>query len=1108
MFRELFPSSARAYRSLLKIGGGLALLMFFVQFWQDEVAWGAALVTVLASAFLVNFPLYVMGVEFPLLNVLAIGLAPLMGFLPTAASIVVGMLLGFTFRTSTWFKDTNDLPDPLPTRRHLGDALTLQLLPLYLAALLSAPIEPLFFSPAPEAAFRVPVVLVGFVFAFFQSLFLIADALLRKVHQRAENWRRELTSLALAELMPIPLVLLVILAYLSLGYSVIAALVSIPAIIAVSLYEMSSARLKLERRLQELSVLGQISHALRSTLNLDELLKVLHAQISQFLNAENFYVALYDRNTNELWYPIAIRFNQPQQWARRPITDRLTDRVITQGKAILLGSRAHQQLNASGLPVNNERMSAWLGVPLTTANETIGCLGVFSVSEQVQFQNADLELLTTIAGQVSVAIANSLLYQQTEDRANQLEILNRIATRLSASLDPQEVLQMVCQSAAKLVEAASSAIYLLEPHNGHLRLAYAHNFSENYLAQEQPFAMLGEQRAQCLHTNQPHLVEQIVNPAPENTLAIRLRAENLQAYGDFPLTIPSGTIGFLSLYFAQPHHFTPEEIELLQTLASQAALAVANARLYFQTDLALSQRAQQLTLLQEISRKLAAAFNADEFFEILLNSATEFTGSQSGHISLYHEDLQQMEIKASRGYIVQKQFWSIQHGLAGKAVRTRQTINCANPAQDPNFDNASQTEIGALLSVPILYEARLLGVITLERDAPRAYSPNEQNFIEQLANQAAVALRNAELYKETQNRLLELFAILNSVEEGIILLDPKRCIRLANQRVQQITGIPLEAILGQQLSQLTPENIAALGGLPQTGPLFAAEPNSETLPQRKTFTLGAGSNERIIERLTTPVWNNDQRLIGLMLVLHDITQEHQIQKARETITDTLIHDLRSPISGVISALDILVDLQEGQPRDELSEQALRVARRSADRVHNLVNSLLDIARMQSGEVQLNLNPVRLAALAADVVGDFAMQANEHNVTLRTNIATDLPTFYADPSKLERVLVNLVDNALKFTPSGGLIELSAQVHPEDNLLQVQISDTGPGIPLEYRTKIFERFNQVPGQRARKRGTGLGLTFCKLAIEAHGGKIWVEANPAGDGSLFCFTLPIKK
>lgn len=1108
MSEDLSPSPARLYRTLLEIGGSVALFMFIIQFWQTNVAWGSMLVTLLASAFLVNFPLYVFGAEFPLLNVIAIGMSPLIGYLPTAGGMAAGMLLGLMLRNGFRFKKIADLPEPLPTRQQIVCTLSLQLLPLYFTALLSGRIQPLPEFPTFEFLLQTPVVLIGLGFAFFQTVLFLIDARLNGAFAHAINLRRELTSLALAELMPIPLVLLVFLAYPSLGYAGVAALISIPSIVAVALYEMSSARLKLERRLQELSILGQISQALRATLNLDELLTVLHRQISQFLNAENFYVALYDRTTHELWYPFAIRFNQRQTWTRRPIADRLTDRVILQGKAILLGSRAHEQLNASGLPVNNERMSAWLGVPLSTGSQIIGCLGIFSVSPQVQFRDADLDLLTTIAGQVSVAVANSLLYQQTQDRANQLETLNRIATRLSASLDPQEVLQMVCQSAASLVEATASATYLLEPNNGHLRLAYAHNFSEAYIAQEQPFAMLGEQRAQCLHTNQPHLVEQIADAAPENILAARLRAENLQAYGDFPLTIPSGAIGFLSLYFAQPHRFTAEEIELLQTLASQAALAVANARLYFQTDLALSQRAQQLSLLQEIGRKLAAAFDADEFFEILLNSAVEFTGSEYGQISLYHQDLQQMEIKAARGYTLNNRFCKATNGLTGKAAHTRQTINIINPTQHPDFINTAPSPPGALLSVPIIYETRVLGVITLERIVQRAYSPNEQNFIEQLANQAAVALRNAELYKETQNRLLELFAVLNSVEEGIILLDPARYIRLANQRIQQITGIPLQAILGQRLSQLTPEKIAALGGLPQTGPLFAAEPNSEAIPQRKTFSIGEGNSERIIERLTTPVWGSDQRLIGLMLVLHDITHEQQIQKARETITDTLIHDLRSPISGVISALDILVDLQQGQERDEMSLQALRVARRSADRVYNLVNSLLDIARMQSGNVQLNLNPIRLAALATDVVNDFAMQANEHNVTLRSIVPADLPTFYADPSKLERVIVNLVDNALKFTPSGGLIELNAQIQPQANLLLVQISDTGPGIPPEYRTKIFERFSQVPGQRARKRGTGLGLTFCKLAIEAHGGKIWVEPNPAGTGSLFCFTIPIKK
>jgi signal transduction histidine kinase len=135
--------------------------------------------------------------------------------------------------------------------------------------------------------------------------------------------------------------------------------------------------------------------------------------------------------------------------------------------------------------------------------------------------------------------------------------------------------------------------------------------------------------------------------------------------------------------------------------------------------------------------------------------------------------------------------------------------------------------------------------------------------------------------------------------------------------------------------------------------------------------------------------------------------------------------------------------------------------------------------------------------------EFLMQANEFGILIKDEVPDDLPEAYADKGKITRVITNLLDNALKHTPSGGRIALSAS-ECDENMLKISVSDTGPGIPEEFRHQIFERFGQIPGQERREQGHGLGLTYCRLAIEAHGGRIWVEPGCSG-GSIFSFTLP---
>jgi signal transduction histidine kinase len=165
--------------------------------------------------------------------------------------------------------------------------------------------------------------------------------------------------------------------------------------------------------------------------------------------------------------------------------------------------------------------------------------------------------------------------------------------------------------------------------------------------------------------------------------------------------------------------------------------------------------------------------------------------------------------------------------------------------------------------------------------------------------------------------------------------------------------------------------------------------------------------------------------------------------------------------------------------------------------------LLEIARLQAGKTETNLTSINLRTLAAGILNDFIQESLEYGIILRNEIPEDAPIVRADLSKTTRVLTNLVDNALKFTPSGGQVSLTVD-SVEDGMVAIQVSDTGPGIPEEFREKIFDRFSQVPGLAGRRRGSGLGLTFCRLALDSQGGKIWVASRPGG-GSVFAFTLP---
>jgi signal transduction histidine kinase len=255
------------------------------------------------------------------------------------------------------------------------------------------------------------------------------------------------------------------------------------------------------------------------------------------------------------------------------------------------------------------------------------------------------------------------------------------------------------------------------------------------------------------------------------------------------------------------------------------------------------------------------------------------------------------------------------------------------------------------------------------------------------------------------------------------------------------------------------------------------------------------------------------------------TELYQSVQTRELITETLVHDIRSPVSAVLGALEVIEESSGGsgggRPAainekgiDQVAfdgvltnlgviTQAVQVARQGAYRVLNLIESLLDIARFESGKIEIIPERVALRPLVSAVFNSFELQSKEYGVVLCNDVPADLPDLYVDQGKITRVISNLVDNALKFSPTGSQINVAGSMVEKGEVL-VKVVDNGPGIPEEYREKIYERFGQIPGVQARRRGTGLGLTFCRLAVEAHGGRIWVESNPTG-GSIFILTLP---
>ncbi len=229
----------------------------------------------------------------------------------------------------------------------------------------------------------------------------------------------------------------------------------------------------------------------------------------------------------------------------------------------------------------------------------------------------------------------------------------------------------------------------------------------------------------------------------------------------------------------------------------------------------------------------------------------------------------------------------------------------------------------------------------------------------------------------------------------------------------------------------------------------------------------------------------------------------ELEHIRQDTIDLIVHDLRHPISSLFGAIKIL---EMVLPEEVLTQnqQLIDIANSNCDLLQLMVESLLDVARMEEGNFNLNKRSVNLYGFVQEAVNRVRFLAGMENIAIQPSFASDLPIIDADEEKLHRIMGNLLHNAIKFTPGGGSV--TVVVEPVDQAALFSVIDAGPGIPPENRQHIFDRFVQLNGERPRTGGFGLGLAFCKMAVEAHGGKIWVEPGINGEGSKFMFTIPV--
>jgi two-component system, NtrC family, sensor histidine kinase KinB len=337
-------------------------------------------------------------------------------------------------------------------------------------------------------------------------------------------------------------------------------------------------------------------------------------------------------------------------------------------------------------------------------------------------------------------------------------------------------------------------------------------------------------------------------------------------------------------------------------------------------------------------------------------------------------------------------------------------------------------------------------------------------------------------------------AAIDSLYDPVIVTDAEGCVTKLNHAAEEIFGSQQENT-GKHVGEVSRDEriVGAVAEALESQRPVAGEGMSSVLP------LAVDGLERAFRLRTTPMRDNGKHLLGAVTLLEDITHLREIDRLKSEFIATASHELRTPLTSVQMGIYLLLERVTGELNDKQVE-VLSACREDCERLDKLMRDLLDLSRIEAGESKPKLEAIRVRDLINSAIQELRPQVESMGLSFKIDVPIELPIVMVDRDQVERVLANLVVNAIRYTKQG---EIRISVQPRGNFVAVSVADTGTGIPQEYLPHIFDKFVQVPG--AATGGAGLGLAISRLIVEAHGGQISAQSEPQ-KGSTFTFTLPV--
>lgn len=780
-------------------------------------------------------------------------------------------------------------------------------------------------------------------------------------------------------------------------------------------------------------------------------------------------------------------------------------------------SWGHKRQDVEGVTT----IRSWIGAPLSVQGEGIGLLTV-DKHEPDFYTPEDARKASLFAAQLASAVHNARLYQQMQAQARDLSLLLKAAERISGLLDMRRLLHEIVHYVRETFGYPLVALHLVDERTGELSFVS----QSDIFSRKDPLPLILEPAqdvvARAASTRQ---LQRVLYPAPVSSDASHVLAELA-----IPMFSGERVIGVFHLACGRAEAFDDHATALLTALANQVAVALQNARLYER----VQSQAARLTVLQQVSHTITSILDPRALMQAVVQTVAKVFAYPHVGIFLLDPASQNLYIEYQVGYpedtYALRLSLNDEKGITVAAARSGKPVVCNDVHQDPRYVEG-MPNVRSELAIPLIGREGLLGVFNIETQHVNAFTPEDVDLFMALGQQITVALENAHLFSSVSEQTRQLARLadtlaqekrkldvtLRTMVDGLLVTAPDGIVVLANPAAEAIFGRPAHDLVGRPLG-----NDEMGRELQRLIAEAVRDPHSTfmteiTLSDRRSFKASAAAAE-------------EDPALGVVTLLRDVTHEKELDRLKTDFITTVSHEMRTPLTSVLGFArvthklvqrNLAPHLAQDDPRvqDALNRTLsnLDIIQKEAQRLNQLANDVLDIARIEAGRMAWHDQPLNVPELLEQALQDLRPLIEQQNLRVMTRIEGTLQPLVADAERIRQVLFNLLSNAVKFSPPEETIlvtfraltageAVGAWTAPASGALLVRVTDHGPGIPPDLQARLFKRFQQLVtnGLTDKPQGTGLGLAICYEIISHYQGSIGVESAP-GQGSTFYVALP---